>query len=62
MRVDLSKLLLKEFMVFNMNYDVVCLRETGYDDADVNNEVVENFGFNIVYKSRSALSRYKKLF
>ena len=56
-----SKLLVKEFTDYISNYDVVCMCETRCDDADTNNikEIMENHGFDIVYKNRSALSRYK---
>lgn len=41
-----SKLLLRDFMIFNMNHDVVCMCET----RCINNvvKVMENCGFDIV--------------
>ena len=56
-----SKLLVKEFTDFFVNYDVLCMCETRCDDADTNNikEIMTKHGFDIVYKNRSALCRYK---
>ena len=53
--------LLRDFIDFIMNYDVVCMCETRCDDAATNNiiKVMVNSGFDVVYKNRSALSRYK---
>lgn len=56
-----SKLLLEKFILLVKNYDVVCMCETRCDNAYVNNirKVMESCGVDIVYKDRSALSRYK---
>ena len=58
----ISKLLLRDFIDFTMNYDAVCMCETRCDDDDdddTNNKRKKmiNSGFDIVYKNRSALRR-----
>ena len=55
-----SKLLLNEFMVCIMNYDILCMCETRCDDADMSNiiNVMVDKRFDIVYKNRCSLSRY----
>ena len=44
-----SKLLLNEFMVCIMNYDVLCMWETRCDDADMSNiiNVMVDKGFSL---------------
>lgn len=44
-----------------MNYDILCMCETRCDDADMSNfiNVMVDKGFDIVYKNRCALSKYK---
>ena len=56
-----SKLQVKEFVSMLKNYDVICMCETRCDDADMNNvrDKMEELGFNIVFKNRYALSRFK---
>lgn len=45
-----SKLLLRDFIGFMMNYDVMCMCKTRCDDGDTNNirKVMVNSGFDIV--------------
>ena len=56
-----SKLLLDEFIELLKKYDVICMCETRCDDVDMKNvkDKIENIGFNIVYKNRGALRRFK---
>lgn len=56
-----SKLLSDEFVVLRSSYDVVYMCETRCDDADMNivGDKMGKIGFDIVYKNRHALSRFK---
>ena len=56
-----AKFLSHDFADFIKCYDVVCLCETKTDDADMLGvkDVMEKNGFDIVFKNRSRISRYK---
>lgn len=56
-----SKLLSLEFVNHIKSYDVISLCETKCDDADMNNieDIMDNIGFEIIFKNRSKLSRFK---
>ena len=50
-----------DFVYFIQDFDVICLCETKCDDTDIINVkgIMENIGFDIVFKNRSNLSRFK---
>ena len=56
-----GKLAALEFGDLCRMYDIVCLSETKCDDVDMINVIssMENLGFDITYKNRHELSRYK---
>ena len=56
-----SKFLSVDFVNFIQDFDVICLCETKCDDTDMINvkKNMENIGFDIVFKNRSKLSRFK---
>lgn len=50
-----------DFVSYIKRYDVLCLSETKCDDVDMVNlkVIMEDIGYNIVFKNRCELSRYK---
>lgn len=56
-----SKLLLVDFLELIGSYDIVAMCETRCDDVDMENFVhlFKDIGFDVTYKSRHVLSRYK---
>lgn len=56
-----GKLMSEEFRKLCRGYDILCMCETKCDDVDMVNvrEEMLNIGFDIVYKNRSELSRFK---
>ena len=56
-----SKLMVKDFVEFIKKYDIVTLCETRCDDVDMAHvkTIFKDIGFELVYKNRSILSKYK---
>ncbi len=56
-----SKLLLEDFIKLIKKYDIITMCETRCDDVDMGKvkDKFKDIGFDVVYKNRFALSRYK---
>lgn len=56
-----GKLLSEEFCNLCKRYDILCMNETRCDDVEMVNvsEKMESIGFDVVYKNRSELSKFK---
>ena len=56
-----GKLLSIEFIEECKKYDIICMSETRCDDVDMNDIEVNmnNLGYDVVFRNRHALSRYK---